>query len=116
METEPADFEEFDPEELEDVDPDAEEAAVPAEEEDDSDEASLDELLAQRAAGKRDEESEEEDIMALVSEGPEAPAEPLPTRVIPIKDREEFVCASCHLVKARSQLADERRGLCRDCV
>ncbi len=28
----------------------------------------------------------------------------------------EFVCSSCFLVKAGSQLADRRRKLCRDCV
>jgi hypothetical protein len=42
--------------------------------------------------------------------------EPLPSVVVPIKDRQEFVCSNCHLVKARVQLADAARGLCRDCV
>lgn len=28
----------------------------------------------------------------------------------------EFVCASCFLVKAGSQLADKRKKLCRDCA
>lgn len=112
------DLDELDPEELDDLDPEDEDAALPVPEEDDgTDEASLDEILSQRAAVKPDEETDEEDIMSLVSESAEAPAaEPLPTRVVPIKDRQEFVCNSCHLVKARSQLADERRGLCRDCV
>ena len=45
-----------------------------------------------------------------------APLEPLPARVIPLKDRQEFVCNRCRLVKARVQLADSERGLCRDCV
>ncbi|MFN2526893.1 MAG: DUF4193 family protein [Actinomycetota bacterium] len=113
------DADDLDPEELDDLDPeDDEEVALPvAEEEDDSDEASLDEILSQRAAAKPDEDTDEDDIMSLVSENAEAtPVEPLPTRVVPIKDRKEFVCKSCHLVKARSQLADERRRLCRDCV
>lgn len=88
------------------------------ENEDDSDETSLDELLSQRAAARRtgDDSNEEDDIMALSSEPQSPTGEPLPTRVIPVKDRQEFVCSNCHLVKARSQLADEKRMLCRDCA
>ena len=59
---------------------------------------------------------DDDDIMALASEKEPTSLEPLPTTVIPIKDRKEFVCNRCHLVKARVQLADEERGLCRDCV
>ena len=54
--------------------------------------------------------------MALSSEADTPIREPLPTRVIPIRDREEFVCNRCHLVKRKSQLADAERMLCRDCV
>jgi hypothetical protein len=54
--------------------------------------------------------------MALSSEADKSIREPLPTRVIPIRDREEFVCTRCHLVKRKSQLADAERMLCRDCV
>ena len=32
------------------------------------------------------------------------------------KQADEFVCRSCFLVKHISQLADKRKGLCRDCV
>jgi hypothetical protein len=76
------------------------------------------ELLAQRAARRTPDETDEEgdDIMALTSEKEPATREPLPSRVIPIRDKQEFVCSRCHLVKARSQLADESRLLCRDCV
>jgi hypothetical protein len=28
----------------------------------------------------------------------------------------EFVCRSCFLVKSRTQLADKKHLLCRDCV
>jgi hypothetical protein len=100
-------------------DDDEPEAAAAPDDDDDSDETSLDELLSQRAAtrkGKSDEPDEEDDIMALSSESRNPTGEPLPTRVIPLKDRKEFVCSNCHLVKARSQLADAERGLCRDCV
>lgn len=105
-----------DPEELEEEEDDDE--AVPAiAEEDGDEEASLEELLAQRAARRGGEEGEDEtDIMSLAPEPEVAANEPLPTRVIPVKDRQEFVCNRCRLVKARVQLADEARGLCRDCV
>jgi hypothetical protein len=101
-------------------DDDEEEAVLPAVEGEEEEETSLEELLAQRAAARRgpdEDDDETEDIMALTSER-ETPVvgEPLPAKIVPIKDRQEFVCNSCHLVKARSQLADEERGLCRDCV
>lgn len=100
-------------------DDDEAEAAAPDDDDDDSDETSLDELLSQRAVsrrGKADETEDEDDIMALSSEPQNPTGQPLPTRVIPVKDRQEFVCSNCHLVKARSQLADADRWLCRDCV
>lgn len=115
----PSDLEEIDDEDEEDEE-DEEESVLPAAEGEEEEEASLEEILAQRAAARRGPESDEdvtEDIMALTSER-ETPVvgEPLPARIVPIKDRQEFVCNNCHLVKARSQLADEERGLCRDCV
>ena len=109
-------LDEDDEEDVEDADED-EEPAVASSDDDDGD-ASLEELLDQRAARRAaDDDDDETDIMSLTSE-PDLPAgvEPIPPRVIPIKDRQEFVCNRCHLVKARSQLADEKRGLCRDCV
>jgi Domain of unknown function (DUF4193) len=85
---------------------------------DDSEQASLEELLAQRGAKRGGDPSEDDgaDIMSLSSESRASAAERLAIRVAPIKEREEFVCMSCHLVKPRVQLADEERGLCRDCV
>jgi len=104
-----------DPEEAE-----AELAAAADEDEDEEDEASLDQLLSQRAAARRgsdDSDEDDDDIMALASEKePRGTGEVPLSRVIPVKDREEFVCQRCYLVKARSQLADAERTLCRDCV
>jgi Domain of unknown function (DUF4193) len=80
---------------------------------------SLDEILTARPSPRRarEEPEEEEDIIsALVPDSDVVAVEPLPSAVIPIKDHQEFVCNNCHLVKARSQLADQARGLCRDCV
>jgi hypothetical protein len=85
---------------------------------DDSEQASLEELLAQRAAVRRgtDDSDEDSDIMALASELKTNYRESSMTRVAPVRARQEFVCARCHLVKPRVQLADGTRGLCRDCV
>lgn len=120
-------FEERDVEEPEALEGDDDDVEDPEEveaelasssEEDESDETSLDELLAQRAARRAPDEADDEteDIMALSSEADTPIREPLPSRVIPIRDREEFVCNNCHLVKKRVQLADADKGLCRDCV
>ena len=103
----------------EDDDDDPEAAlAEAAGDEEESDEASLEELLSQRAAARRgtDESEDDDDIMALATEKDSVVDEPLPVKVVPIKDQKEFVCSHCHLVKARVQLADEKRMLCRDCV
>lgn len=106
-----------DEEEIDEADVDDEEAALQTDDDDDSDETSLDELLSQRAAARKaSNDDETEDIMALTSERDTPTTDALPTKVIPIKDRKEFVCSNCHLVKARSQLADEVRIRCRDCV
>lgn len=115
--------EELEDDDLEEVDGDEDEVAtglaMAADDDEDSEEASLEELLAQRAAGRRaagEPDDEDDDIMALSSEREPTGAEVIRTKVIPLKDRQEFVCKRCHLVKARSQLADEERMLCRDCV
>lgn len=108
---------------LEDLEDDEDEVAaglaMATDDEEETDEASLEELLSQRASGRRaagDGDEDEDDIMSLSSEREPTGAEAIRTKVIPIKDRKEFVCKSCHLVKARSQLADAERELCRDCV
>ncbi len=90
------------------------------EEEDDEPEAGtgatgdLDEILATRPARQPIEDDSDTDIVSFGD--PTTVSERLPSRVIPIKDRQEFVCKRCYLVKARSQLADADRMLCRDCV
>ena len=114
------DEEDDDLEEVEIDDPEEAEAELAAAtDEDEEDDASLDQLLSQRAASRRgsDDSEDDDDIMALASEKePQGTVEVPPARVIPIKDRQEFVCQRCYLVKARSQLADAERTLCRDCV
>ena len=39
----------------------------------------------------------------------------LSIRPVPVQAN-EFTCRSCFLVKHRSQLADEKKTLCRDCL
>ena len=106
-------------EEIDDEDLEEEEAKASLSDDDDEDEeASLDELLAKRSASRRgtDDSDDDDDIMSFVPEPDMGSAEPLPSKLKPVKDEQEFVCARCHLVKKKSQLADEKRGLCRDCV
>jgi hypothetical protein len=113
-------------EDLEDVDDasgaddavEEEQAAAVVEDDSDSEQASWEELLAQRAASKRasDDPDDVSEIMALSPQAREAVKERLAPKVSPVRDRQEFVCRRCHLVKPRTQLADEERGLCRDCA
>lgn len=101
------------------ADPDDPELLVAEDDDSDSSDEGLDELLTARPTPRRgrEEPEEEEDIISALVPDPDLVAvEPLPSVVVPIKDRQEFVCSNCHLVKARSQLADAERGLCRDCV
>jgi hypothetical protein len=109
-------------EELDDAEPseaDLEGAAVPAEPADPADPAnaeveSIQELLVKQEARAEEEEAEDDDEPAVALTKDER-LEPLETRVEPIQST-EFVCKRCFLVKHRSQLADKKRMLCRDCA
>ena len=110
-----------DGEDLEAAEEEPEEEGQADDEDEDAEGASLDELLAQRAASRRtadDNDDDPADIMALASDpvaaADESPVPPL--RVPPVRQGQEFVCRNCHLVKPRVQLADPERGLCRDCA
>jgi hypothetical protein len=72
----------------------------------------LDVLLQERtaAATLEDDEEEAEEEEPDVDERGEGP-----TRIMPRRPG-EFLCASCFLVLPRSQLADAKRMLCRDCA
>jgi Domain of unknown function (DUF4193) len=77
---------------------------------------SIQDLLAkQESRGEQEEAAEEEDEAALATAGRDERLEPLETRVVPIQAT-EFTCKRCFLVKHRSQLADKKRMLCRDCA
>jgi hypothetical protein len=77
-------------------------------------ETSLDEILAKKAdeGAAAEDDGEEEPI---VTPGSTDRVEALPAKVVP-QQPTEFVCKKCFLVKHRSQLADRRRTICRDCA
>ncbi len=77
-------------------------------------EASLDELIAKKAERPTPIDDDDEDE-ALLAAGRDEARESLTTKVLPVQQN-EFVCKNCFLVKHRSQLADRRRQLCRDCA
>ncbi|MGB3955687.1 MAG: DUF4193 domain-containing protein [Brooklawnia sp.] len=82
-------------------------------------EDSLEELKSRRndkTSGQVDED-EVEAAEAFELPGADLSHEELTVRVLP-KQADEFTCASCFLVKHRSQLAESRNGLdyCVDCV
>ena len=93
------------------------EAETAEEEEGEDTEASLDQILDQRAKAElvAVNDDEDDDLLELVSEEV-AGVTPLRAKITPVKEKQEFVCARCHLVKNRSQMADPKRVLCRDCV
>ena len=110
-------------EDLDDLEPseaDLEEAAVPSEPPEPADPTataeveSIQDLLVKQEARAEEEEAEEEDDAAVALTRDER-LEPLDTRVVPMQAT-EFVCKKCFLVKHRSQLADKKRMLCRDCA
>jgi len=105
------DLEEDDEEES--TDDEEDEEAIVSE----SDAASLEELLAQRTAARRaaNDTDEDEDFGALSSEAARSAGVVKP-KSSPLRNREEFVCKRCFLLKPKVQLADAERMLCRDCV
>ena len=85
----------------------AEEGAADEDEDeldDDDVEASLDVILKERLVVEDEDEPADAEDRGDGS-----------LRVLP-KQPGEFVCRSCFLVKSETQLADEARLLCRDCV
>ena len=90
-----------------------EEVEIEDEDEDEIDEedveASLDVILKERLVVIDDEPDDDEEGTEVDDRTETG------ERVLP-KQPDEFVCRSCFLVKHPSQLADETRMLCRDCV
>lgn len=78
---------------------------------------SIQDLLAkQETASEQAEAETEDDEDTPVSKGRDERLEPLDsTRIVPMQSS-EFMCKRCFLVKHRSQLADKKKMLCRDCA
>lgn len=95
-----------------------EEEPKPDDEEEASDqvESSLEELLAKKAEGETAAPEEEAEDEALLTISPsEERVETLAVKVVP-QQPTEFTCRKCFLVKHRSQLADKKKMICRDCA
>jgi hypothetical protein len=72
-------------------------------------------LVKQEAAAESEEAPDEEEEVLVAAMAKDEKLEPLETRVVPIQST-EFTCKKCFLVKHRSQLADKKKLLCRDCA
>lgn len=90
------------------------EATVPPDPATGGDVESIQELLVKQEAAEEAEADEEEPVIALTKED-RLVSDPGESRVTPMQST-EFVCKRCFLVKHRSQLADKKRTLCRDCA
>jgi hypothetical protein len=86
-------------------------AGLRDEEEESVGETSLEELLARRSEDKVEEE--DESVLDL-ARGDER-SETLAIKVLP-QQSNEFTCRNCFLVKHKSQLADKKKMICRDCA
>jgi hypothetical protein len=78
---------------------------------------SLQDILAKQEATETTKEAVEEDEEVVPVElVRDDRAEPLDTsKIVPMQET-EFMCKRCYLVKHRSQLADKKKTLCRDCA
>jgi hypothetical protein len=76
---------------------------------------SIQDLLAKQEATETAKEPvEDEDVIPLDLTRDDR-AEPIDTKIVPMQET-EFMCKRCYLVKHRSQLADKKKMLCRDCA
>ena len=73
----------------------------------------LEKQETQEAAATAEEEGDEATPVAVPKPGEALEAGE--SRVVPIQST-EFTCTNCFLVKHRSQLADKKKMLCRDCA
>jgi len=107
-----------DEEALEDLEPTPEEiaeATVPPEPGLENVESIQDLLAKQETAEGAEEAADDDEVATPASTRNGDRLEPLDARVVPMQET-EFMCKNCYLVKHRSQLADKRKMLCRDCA
>ena len=90
---------------------------APRKTEEDQSEESIEELKARRHdknSGKVDED-ETEAAESFELPGADLSHEELAVEVMP-RQEDEFTCRSCFLVHHRSQMADQKKLICRDCI
>ncbi len=104
---------EGDLDEAEPTEADLDVAAATAEPAAPADVESIQEILEKQEDA--DDDADEDDAAVLATITKDERLEPVDARVVPIQET-EFVCKRCFLVKHRSQLADKKRTLCRDCA
>ncbi|MEA2521767.1 MAG: hypothetical protein QOI81_1413 [Actinomycetota bacterium] len=107
-----------DDEEIEDLEPTADdlvEATTPPDPAAAEVESIQELLVKQEARSEQAEAPDEEDETLATGTAKGERLEPVDTKVVPIQAT-EFVCKKCYLVKHRSQLADKKKMLCRDCA
>jgi hypothetical protein len=77
---------------------------------------SIQDLLAKQEASETVKEApdEEEEVVPLDLARDDR-AEAIDSKIVPMQET-EFMCKRCFLVKHRSQLADKKKMLCRDCA
>lgn len=92
-----------------------EEAPGPAEVEEEPAEGAGDASLEEILTTRPEEAGADEDDDSVLSLDRDERIETLSVKVVP-QQPTEFTCRKCYLVKHRSQLADKKRMLCRDCV
>ncbi|MGZ8629735.1 MAG: DUF4193 family protein [Actinomycetota bacterium] len=91
-------------------------ATVPPDPATGGDVESIQELLVkQEAADEAADSTDEDEAVVPLTREERLAADPAESRVVPMQET-EFVCKRCFLVKHRSQLADKKRTLCRDCA
>jgi hypothetical protein len=79
-------------------------------------EDSLEEIIARKPEQPVGVAEDENDLaFEMELAGGEEINDELSIRPVPVQAN-EFTCRSCFLVKHRSQLANEKKTLCRDCV
>jgi hypothetical protein len=103
------------PAEAEDDEEDEDAEGAEVELDDETGDASLEEILTKKPEDRPAPE-EEDDEDSILSMGREERIETLSVKVIPPDPNKECTCRNCYLVKHRSQLADKKRMFCRDCV
>jgi hypothetical protein len=76
---------------------------------------SIQDLLAKQESQEEAETAEDEDEVLTPTPVTDDRLEGAESRVVPMQAT-EFMCKNCFLVKHRSQLADRKKMLCRDCA